>query len=420
VITERRRALGDWSLELRDVPADLMQRLTFDGPANLGAATLVVTPARVDADALGNTDTGTAFHPLFDLAIYTGMLNHIGGMRDQLAGYGIAWHLGNHEDGGTVFPGSALGDPDTDQNARWMELDTADWFDYLVNGGGHLSEGGAGPNIVLDPTRLYGVNTSYSTAPSVDPVPYFPDWLTHREILTRIANYVDWTWYVDPKMVVHGGEVADIWPSPRAVIAEHLDSDPDWWTITSQRITWDESLDGYSNKAGTITSATPAMTLAYPNDAVGTISDDFYGPDGQPIINIGRDDQGTDETVTQWRVRQQQVLPARQNIQRHIIIEGSVHEHGNHLIPGEPVWVYEPRVGLVDTSNEIHVGGEVIHPVSVDLHAVTWPVVKGMGKYLVYWDQTAGELAHIDITDVVVPEDGNETVLDVGAPGPTL
>jgi hypothetical protein len=419
VITERRRALGDWSLDLHDVPADLMNRLTFAGPANLGMASLVITPSRVDADALDNGDTGTAFHPLFDLAIYTGMLNHIGGMKDRLTGYGIAWHLGNHEEGGTIFPGSSLGNPDTDQTARVFQLDTDDWFDWLVNGGARLALDAT--NVNIGSTRLYGVNTGYSSAPAADPVPYFPDWLMHREVLTRICNYVGWHWYVDPKMVVHAGEVEDLFPSPRAVIAADLDSDPDWWTITSRRVTWDESLDGYTNKAGTFdSSTTPGVTLAYPNDAVGTISEDFFGPDGEPIINIARDDVDNQESVTDWRVRQQQSLPARTVIRRQVTIEGSVHDHGNHLIPGEPVWVYEPRVGLVDTSNEIHVGGETIHPVSVDLHAATWPVVDGMGKYLVYWDQANSELAHIDITDVVVNEDGSETTLDVGAPGPAL
>jgi hypothetical protein len=415
VITERRRALGDWTLDLTDVPANLLQRLTFDGTSNLGAATLVITPTRVDADAFGNSDTGTAYHPLFDLALYTGVVAHIGGMRDQLQGYGIAWHLGNHEDGGTVFAGSTLGyDGDTDQDARVFELDTDDWFDWLVNGGGRLALDAT--NVNLAPTRLYGVNTSYSTAPSVDPVPYFPDWLTHREILTRICNYVGWTWYVDPKMVVHAGEVEDLFPTPRAVIAADLDSDPDYWTITSRRITWDESVDGYSNKAGAFNSSTsPNTTLAYPNDVIGTIIDDFYGPDGEPIVNVARDDQGSGESVTQWRVRQEQNLPGRTRVRRQVTIEGSVHDHGNHLIPGEPVWVYEPRVGLVDTANEIHVGGEVIHPLSVDLHTITWPVVEGMGKYIVYWDQANSELAHIDISDVVAPENQN-TTLEVGAP----
>jgi hypothetical protein len=421
VITERRRALGDWGLNLHDVPASLMDRLTFDfnRTDHLAAATLVITPARVDADALGNTDTGTAYHPLFDLAIYTGVLAGISGMRDQLTGYGIAWHLGNHEEGGMVFAGTTLGLPDTDQTTRVVELDTDDWFAWLVNGGARLAQDGI-TNIDLDGTRLYGVDTGYSSAPAADPVPYFPDFLTRRELLTRICNYVGWTWYVSPQMVVHAGEVGDIWPSPRAVVAADLDSDPDWWTITSQRIEWDESIDGYTNKAAAfIGSTTPGQTFAYPNDTVGTISEDMFGPDGDPIINIVRDDATNEESAADWRIRQQQSLPAREVIRRQVTIQGSVHDHGNHLIPGEPLWVYEPRVGLVDTDNEIHVGGEVIHPVAVALHTVTWPVVDGMGVYLVYHDQTAGELAHIDLSDVVVYED-QSTTLEVGAPSVAL
>jgi hypothetical protein len=420
VITERRRALGDWSLNLRDIPADLLDRLTFDfgRTDHLAGATIVVTPSRVDADSLGNADTGTAFHPLFDLALYTGVLTSIGGMRDELSGYGIAWHLGNHEEGGTVFAGSSLGNPDTDQDARVFALDTDDWFDWLTNGGARLALDAT--NVQLDGTRLYNVDTSYSTAPGVDPVPYFPDFLTRREILTRICNYVDWTWYVSPNMVVHAGEVVDMFPSPRAVVAADLDSDPAWWTITSRRIAWDESIDGYANKVGTFdTTATPSRTLAYPNDAIGTLSEDMIGPDGDPIINVVRNDIDNQESVTEWRTRQQQTIAARESILRRITIEGSVHNHGNHLIPGEPIWVYEPRVGLVDTANQITVGGETIHPVSVELHTVTWPVVRGMGVYVVFYDQAATALAHIDLSDVVVYET-NPTTLEVGAPSVAL
>jgi hypothetical protein len=398
-----------------------MDRLTFDvaHPDHIAAATLVITPSRVDADALGNSDTGTAFHPLFDLATYCGVLTNIAGLKDELYGYGLAWHLGNHEDGGTIFPGSSLGNPDTDQNARVFSLATATWFDYLVNGGGQLALDAT--NVVIGSTRLYDVDTSYSSAPAVDPVPYFPDFLTHRECLTLICEYVGWTWYVAPTGVVHAGEAADLFPSPRAVVAADLDSDPAWWTIVSERISWEESLDGYANKVATFdTTVTPSVTLAYPNDAVGTLSEDIYGPDGDPVVNIVRNDIIDQESVTEWRVRQQQTIAAREAILRRITIEGSVHEHGNHLTPGEPVWVYEPRAGLVDTANQIHVAGQTLHPVSVDLHAITWPVVRGMGVYLVYYDQTAAALDHIDLSDVVVYEDGNATTLEVGAPSVPL
>lgn len=423
MITQRRHALGTFEINLRNVPASILQRLTFDktNPRHLLWSTFVVTPTRQDPIALGNAATSTAFHPLFDQAIYTGVLNDLGGQHNRLSGYGIAWHLGNHEDGGTVFPGNALAA--ASNNARWVELDTADWFDWLVNGGLQASEGGAGPNITLNPTRLFGVDIG-SAAPSLDPVPYFPDFLTHREILTRICNYVGWIWYVTPRMVVTAGRKVDLFPNPRAVIAAGLESDQSWWTIATSPdgIDWDESGDGYANKVASFDSATTpyATTFAYPNSGAGTLSTDIYGPDGNPVVNIARDDPTNQENVLAWGARVQETQPQRENLRRQITIGGSVHGHGQRLIPGEPVWVYEPKVGLTDSANEVHIGGRTIHPVSVDLHTVNWPITKGMGVYVVFYDQTAASLDVLDLTDVAVFENGQPTTLEVGAPSVPL
>ena len=85
------------------------------------------------------------------------------------------------------------------------------------------------------------------------------------------------------------------------------------------------------------------------------------------------------------------------------------------LIPGESIWVYDPTVGLEDTTNEVRVGGEILHPAEVDLYAITWPVVQDMGVYVVYYNQSTTDLDVIDLTPYVAYEDG-PTTLDVGAP----
>jgi len=68
----------------------------------------------------------------------------------------------------------------------------------------------------------------------------------------------------------------------------------------------------------------------------------------------------------------------------------------------------------------VRVAGQTIHPVEVDLIAVQWPLLNGMGVYIVYYDQNATDLDVIDLTPYVQWEDGDATVLEVGAPSWTL
>src|SRR5690606_3713993 len=140
--------------------------------------------------------------------------------------------------------------------------------------------------------------------------------------------------------------------------------------------------------------------------------------DGTAAHIIGLESAQQEETSSDWAARAATIVPRRDTIRRSVQVAGSVHSHGYRLIPGEPMYVYEPAQGLVGAA-EVHVGGPTIHPAVARLESVQWPVVEGTGVYLVYWDKAASQLDTLDLTRNVVAEQA-ATSLEVGAAAAAL
>ncbi len=78
---------------------------------------------------------------------------------------------------------------------------------------------------------------------------------------------------------------------------------------------------------------------------------------------------------------------------------------------GDYVWVYDQAAGLVDPANQISYRGDVITPIKMRVHALTWPVHSGLGVYL---RKSGATPTYIDLTPYVGWENG-EVQWDVGA-----
>lgn len=86
-----------------------------------------------------------------------------------------------------------------------------------------------------------------------------------------------------------------------------------------------------------------------------------------------------------------------------------------HVEPGDAIYVCDPRQGLILPGlYEVNVLGQVLWPILVNVHEMTWPIVDGMGVYAV--DNATAEV--IDLTDHVLWGDGPVN-LKVGARWPT-
>jgi hypothetical protein len=75
---------------------------------------------------------------------------------------------------------------------------------------------------------------------------------------------------------------------------------------------------------------------------------------------------------------------------------------------GDYLWVYDPRMGLIDLNNEVPFRAQVINPFKLRLTETTWPITAKMSVFY-----RAGNGEWVDLTKYVVPETG-ETNLVVG------
>ena len=84
---------------------------------------------------------------------------------------------------------------------------------------------------------------------------------------------------------------------------------------------------------------------------------------------------------------------------------GDVYDPWRFVQVGDSVFVYDLDLGLTDTANEVYYRGAVIHPKKVRVHAVTTPIREGYGVYLRYWNGSA--FAMYDLTPYVAWEEGD-------------
>lgn len=81
----------------------------------------------------------------------------------------------------------------------------------------------------------------------------------------------------------------------------------------------------------------------------------------------------------------------------------------NYLRAGDNVDVYLPRMGLIDTANQVVASGRPTSPVRFQCLGLRRPITKGMGVYVI---DNFDQAVH-DVSDYVIYEDG-PTTLDIG------
>jgi hypothetical protein len=418
VIEQRLHGPEAFNLDL-DAPPSVIQRLTLDPdhPQTVGYGTVVITDVWVDPAAIGSADTGTSFHPLMDMARWSGILARVAPDGQAISGHGLAFRLGSPDNTGELMVGNAMTSA-SEQNARIFTEDADTWLDVLVNGniGAPItSPDGSSATLELRSSHLY--DATFHGTPTAS-VPYFPEALTRADVLTRIGSFTGTFWYVDAQGVAHMGTRTDLFPDGPRCIVGNVEPDPDWMTLLADLdLDWD--LAGWANKwvafNGKKNTAYPWDTIyAFPNN-VDLINEYYRDLLGEPIHQVGIEASNQNETVGQWQDRMEAARSERETPRRQFTISGAPDEHSHRLIPGEPIYVYHPDAGVQDTANEVYCGGQVIHPAVVTLHGMSWPFRQGMGAFVLYHDDDTDSIAALDLTPYVVPEDNRETTLEVGS-----
>lgn len=369
-VTERVMGAGGWSIQLRsDTPVAVRDQIQIDDRA---FSHLIVTKTHVDPIALGDT-------AMLARARYTGVYRTQKQDSLVLGGCGLAFWLGD-EDGKGDIPETAI---------SLTSGSLPSWVTALKPAS--LSAG-----TVTDPGG--SLTNSFILC-------------SRRDALNSIMATFSTEWRINPNFTLDVGTAAVLYPAtPPAVIVRSRGE--------SGR---EPNITGIEGSVGTERDvedyATDVLLASQSADGVTDITKASSGattykdPQGNAVILkkvVGSYNVDTTATSGVAAAELDRVSEVRQAL----TLSATTYDIAGDIQVGAPVYVYDPLQNLTDTANEVPYRGRTIHPAISRVLGYTWPVKRGMGVYLRYWDGSAFSWA--DLTPYVVFEAGSTTV-EVGA-----
>lgn len=415
-VEERRRRPGAFTVDLvADTPPEIRRQLTLavDDPTSKGFALVVITAQWVDPlDYPPPADPETTPHPLLADARYTGILTDTSRRRTSLTGEGLL-ALINDSDGHGNWTG-----PLTD---HVVIADADDIITAIIDGGTLVDVDADDVDLGASELRT---GTIFANGTNVR----ISDLRSVRAVLDEVTFRTGSTYRVRPTGELDWGTAAQVHgTTPRTIIGNGLPAihDPRWVTVRVDGSDWGESLRGYAN----------AAIADSPTDAGVASSGAYHSPASppeqmwsavrlRPLLRHRPIDVDADESVADWRDRTEAAITGDDGSAQarwSVPLTGPISDD-TPLIPGEQVLLWDPEVGIEGTpSDEILYAGDAIRPVTAPLIAVTWPITRGMGVYLLYVDTTATPVQRVlDLTDHVAFATDPNATLEVGVGSPAL
>jgi hypothetical protein len=331
--------LGRWAIALEDVPAATLDALDYFG-------TVAVIEGALPGDPVEYGDD------LLDVALYAGVLRarRVTGADALISGPGMAAWLGD-EDGkaATVF--------------ATAETFSADTFVNTVTD-------------LLPPTVTAG-----SIAALAGTYTGTHQYESPRAALDYVVGIYGAHWRVNPDATVDAGEASDLFPTtPAAIILPdrpHLETGGANELVSSAgRTITNVDVKDYSTDIELVGETEgSSVTTGTATAASGDIP--YLDPQGNTlrqhrIINESATSSGNATDRADLH------LNRFQTVRRDIELLATDTALVGVVRPGDPIYVYDPAVGLVDTSNAVDIAGELHHPIELQLVAIEYPILETM------------------------------------------
>ncbi len=344
-ITERLQAVGDWSLRLRDdTPASI--RAQISTPFGL----LVVTRAKLPSTALTDSIALTN-------ALYAGVCLRPG-PQFELGGCGLLWFLqGTDASFGNGFL-SAI-------SIAEGSLSTA--VTTVLSGTGFTSG-----------TIAAGTVNAYEGADVV-----------RGMVLRQLAEQLGYEIRIKPDLTVDVASAATLYgSSPSAVVVRRVgpkEVASPYGIVGSVASTWD--YEGYA-------SAAVVWTTSERKTDGGAST--YKGPTGT-AMTIYRGYEYADAPAGAAAGIAAQLVSWTNRAVRTVTVTSEDFAVTGTVACGGSVFLHDVDNGLVDTTQQLAFGGNIIQPVSARVLSVTYPVERGMGVYYRLHDGT--NVTYADISD---------------------
>lgn len=352
-ITERIQAVGDWSLRLRDdTPASI--RAQISTPFGL----LVVTRAKLPSTALTDSIALTN-------ALYAGVCLRPG-PQFELGGCGLLWFLqGTDASFGNGFL-SAI-------SIAEGSLSTA--VTTVLSGTGFTSG-----------TIAAGTVNAYEGADVV-----------RGMVLRQLAEQLGYEFRIKPDLTVDVASAATLYgSSPSAVVVRRVgpkEVASPYGVVGTVASTWD--YEGYA-------SAAVVWTTSERKTDGGAST--YKGPTGT-AMTIYRGYEYADAPAGAAAGIAAQLVSWTNRAVRTVTVTSEDFAVTGTVACGGSVFLHDVDNGLVDTTQQLAFGGNIIQPVSARVMSVTYPIQRGMGVYVRAHNGTSA--SYVDLTDYIEWESGD-------------
>lgn len=394
-------AVGEWSIDLYPDTPQWVRDEFRDGNRGQDRFQSWVCFMETDVFGMEGTDlTQTVKESFTDTVQWVGPVWRRGNKMRSFGGPSLLGYLDNARGGGMY---NSLGGTPTFPATITQIIN--DWFDPAIGGRNGIHAGGAASatattiDDLVDATYLPPVKGPLDTAMAQ----------TGNEYWVRPTGHIDW------------GTAANLFRSPpEVIIAEEIRTEiAGYKTLNVPRdgIRVEEDIDGYRNAAKVVSQDYDFVTAAGSGSAtdisnLGPNVDSWWKGAGAtfcaPTIRIDSNDFSDVANVAQVAAD----LYSYTNRDIRVACEDDC--VFGYIRPGDWVYIYSPEDGVIDTSNEVVIGGQIIHPESLRVVAVRQPFKPGMGAFVVRFN-SSGLWNITRITEYVVPE-GGMTQIEIGKP----
>lgn len=362
-ITQRLMKPGAFSIRLRE-----------DYPWSVGASVrtldhLVVLPGQLSA----TSDLDDA--AMLASAIYTGVVTSKPSPR-IFEGYDPSWWLGTPDGLG------AIGTSSTTRSAATLST----WVSGLL------------PDAILaGAVTNTGLGTHSATYVFITP----------REELDAVCRALGAEWRVNPDFTIDAAKSPDLFvASPTTIITRGFEGqDGDLRAISGDLLVVGSDVEQYTTKVIAVASGWGYGVTA----ATATGSTSFKDPWNNAVELERVVDVATESLANAGAVAASQLAIWNQE-RFNVSLSSRTYHVTRFAKPGDYVYVFDQRAGLVDDATQVELRGEMITPMTMRVNALTWPLERGMAVYV----RRSGVVpTYFDLTDFIEWEDGTSVVWDV-------
>jgi hypothetical protein len=362
-VTETLRGLGDWSVTLKDVPADIQDALQYYGH-------IAVHTGRVDYRKQGDGALTSSR--------YTGVLRRKELNDDALVigGPGMAMWLG-----------------DEDQKGKTIETlltITAQTFENTIRA------------LLPTPSVIEGTLFNIGGSPFTGTFQF----MSPREAIDYVTQTMGAEWRVNGDGTLDAGLVSDLFRvNPKTIIDRKLSGVDMALKGFLGSAKTDQDVEDFTTRVLLLASGVEGSVVTATADiAVGL---NPYKDIRGNAIKMSRivSESATDPTNAPARAQLQ--LNRFSDTRDAMTLDSEDYDIKGDLVVGDYMWVHDPEIDLVDGANEVKFRGKKLNPMKLRLTEMTWPV---KSRYSVGFRNSSTGVWY-NLTDYFEPETGSSTLI---------